>query len=57
MTAAIYFHPEAYTTVGPKLMGRNGAAELVQAIPAERQPFIFRTLVWLVKLGILKVCA
>jgi len=27
MTAAIYFHPEAYTTTGPKLMGRNAAGE------------------------------
>ena len=27
MTAAIYFHPEAYTTSGPKLMGRNAAGE------------------------------
>ena len=27
MTAAIYFHPEAYTTHGPKLMGRNAAGE------------------------------
>jgi glycosyltransferase involved in cell wall biosynthesis len=27
MTAAIYFHPEAYTTAGPKLMGRNAAGE------------------------------
>lgn len=26
-TAAIYFHPEAYTTTGPKLMGRNAAGE------------------------------
>jgi alpha-maltose-1-phosphate synthase len=25
--AAIYFHPEAYTTGGPKLMGRNAAGE------------------------------
>ena len=33
------------------------ALELVQAIPAERQAFVFRALVWLVKLGILKVCA
>jgi glycosyltransferase involved in cell wall biosynthesis len=24
---AIYFHPEAYTTAGPKLMGRNAAGE------------------------------
>lgn len=27
MTAAIYYHPEAYTTHGPKLMGRNAAGE------------------------------
>ncbi len=27
MTAVIYFHPEAYTTSGPKLMGRNAAGE------------------------------
>lgn len=27
MTAAIYFHPEAYSTSGPQLMGRNAAGE------------------------------
>jgi len=27
MTAAIYYHPEGYTTSGPKLMGRNAAGE------------------------------
>lgn len=27
VTAAIYFHPEAYSTAGPKLMGRNAAGE------------------------------
>jgi len=27
MTAAIYYHPEAYSTDGPKLMGRNAAGE------------------------------
>ncbi len=27
MTTAIYYHPEAYTTTGPKLMGRNAAGE------------------------------
>jgi glycosyltransferase involved in cell wall biosynthesis len=27
VTAAIYYHPEAYTTSGPKLMGRNSAGE------------------------------
>ena len=27
MNTAIYYHPEAYTTSGPKLMGRNAAGE------------------------------
>ena len=27
MNAAIYYHPEAYTTSGPRLMGRNAAGE------------------------------
>ena len=27
MTAAIYFHGDAYTTAGPRLMGRNAAGE------------------------------
>jgi alpha-maltose-1-phosphate synthase len=27
VTAALYYHPEAYTTSGPKLMGRNAAGE------------------------------
>jgi glycosyltransferase involved in cell wall biosynthesis len=27
LEAAIYFHPEAYSTTGPKLMGRNAAGE------------------------------
>ena len=27
MTAAIYYHPEVYSTSGPKLMGRNAAGE------------------------------
>lgn len=27
MTACIYYHPEAYQTAGPKLMGRNAAGE------------------------------
>jgi len=37
--------------------GPRPAHELVAAIPAERQAFVFRSLAWLVKLGILKVCA
>ena len=27
MTAAIHFQPEAYSTTGPQLMGRNAAGE------------------------------
>jgi starch synthase len=27
MTVCIFYHPEAYTTTGPKLMGRNAAGE------------------------------
>ncbi len=36
--------------------GPRPAAELIQSLPAERQAFVFRALVWLVKLGILRVC-
>jgi len=32
--------------------GPKPAAELVAGIAAERQPFVFRALAWLVKLGI-----
>lgn len=37
--------------------GPRPAAALVQTLPAERQPFAFRSLAWLLKLGVLKVCA
>jgi hypothetical protein len=37
--------------------GPKTAAELVAAIPAEQQAHVFRALIWLVKLGVLKVCA
>jgi len=37
--------------------GPKAAVALVAAIPAERQAVIFRSLVWLVKLGVLKVCS
>ena len=37
--------------------GPKAAVALVAAIPAERQAFVFRSLAWLTKLGILKVCA
>ena len=37
--------------------GAKAATDLIQTIPAERQPFVFRTLVWLLQLGVLKVYA
>lgn len=37
--------------------GAKPAAELIQDIPAGRKPFVFRALAWLLKLGVLKVCA
>ena len=35
--------------------GPKTASELIQPISAERQAFVFRALVWLVKLGVLRV--
>lgn len=35
--------------------GPQTALALVAAIPAERHAFVFRSLAWLVKLGVLKV--
>lgn len=35
--------------------GQNPAAELIASLPTERQPFVFRSLVWLVKLGVLSM--
>lgn len=37
--------------------GPKTAVELIAGIPAERQPLVFRCLVWLVKLGVMKVCS
>ncbi|HZW13186.1 MAG TPA: glycosyltransferase family 4 protein [Noviherbaspirillum sp.] len=37
--------------------GPKPAKELILAIPPERQAFVFRALVWLAKLGVLKVCS
>ena len=37
--------------------GPKAAGELVASISTERQAFVFRSLVWLVKLGVLKVCS
>lgn len=37
--------------------GPQSAVTLIANISTERQPFVFRSLAWLVKLGVLKVCA
>ena len=34
----------------------KSAIELIANLPAERQPFVFRSLAWLVKIGVLKAC-
>lgn len=36
-------------------IGPKAAVDLVQAVPAERQAFVFRALAWLIKLGVLRV--
>jgi len=41
--------------VGAAPPGPASAASLVRDIPAKRQAAVFRGLVWLVKLGLLKV--
>jgi hypothetical protein len=42
--------------LGAVASGPKAALELIAGIPAARQPFVFRSLVWLVKLGVMKVC-
>ncbi len=48
---------EVQTLLAGVAAGPQAAGALIAAIPTERQAFVFRTLVWLVKLGILKTCA
>lgn len=48
---------ELQTVLGAAVAGPRPAAELIQFIAAERQAFVFRALVWLLKLGVLKVCS
>ena len=43
--------------LGATAGGPKAALELITGIPAARQPFAFRSLVWLVKLGVMKVCS
>ncbi|MCX7174923.1 MAG: glycosyltransferase family 4 protein [Proteobacteria bacterium] len=46
---------EVQTVLDAAAAGPMAAAELIHSIPGERQAFVFRALVWLVKLGVLKV--
>ena len=46
---------EVQTVLSAAAVGPGAAAELIQAIPAGRQAFVFRALVWLLKMGVLKV--
>lgn len=48
---------EIRTVLQAAATGQKTALELVAQIPTERQAFVFRSLAWLVKLGVLKVCA
>ena len=48
---------EVQTVLDAAASGPKAATELVQAIAANRQAFVFRALVWMVKIGILKVCS
>ncbi len=47
---------EVQTVLDAAASGPKAATELVQAIAANRQAFVFRALVWMVKIGTLKVC-
>jgi hypothetical protein len=46
---------EILAVVQQALQGPQAAFSLVQQVPANRQAFVFRSLAWLVKLGILQV--
>lgn len=46
---------EAETVLRASSTTPKTAAELVKEIPSERQAFVFRALVWLIKLGVLRV--
>jgi len=48
---------EIRVVLGAAANGPKPAIDLIAAIPPERQPFVFRALAWLVKLGVLKGCA
>lgn len=46
---------EIAAVLGAAINEPKAAGELIQKIPADRKAFVFRSLAWLVKLGILKV--
>jgi hypothetical protein len=46
---------ELVAVVQQALQGPQAAIALVQQVPAQRQAFVFRSLAWLVKLGVLQV--
>lgn len=50
-------HGEVESVLGTAASAPKPASELIQHISVERQAFVFRALAWLVKLGVLKVCA
>ena len=45
---------EVHAVLSAAALGPRAAAELIQAIPAGRQAFVFRALVWLAKMGVLR---
>ncbi|MFM8341877.1 MAG: hypothetical protein ACKN9F_06615 [Methylomonas sp.] len=47
--------PELQQILITAAKGPQSATSLIQHITTDRQPYVFRGLVWLVKLGILKV--
>ena len=49
--------PEIAAVLQAAATGPKPALELLVALPAERQAFVFRSLVWMVKLGVLRVCS
>lgn len=48
---------EVQTVINAVQSGPKTAEELIKTLPGDRQPFVFRALAWLVKLGNLKVCS
>jgi hypothetical protein len=45
---------EVKIIIGKAALGTTNAGDLIKDIPQKRQAYVFRALVWLVKLGILR---